>query len=214
MAELEPCYVYVIGVKSGPQKIGIAKDVMRRRAEMQTGSPQELRVHFVKAMDRLAALDVEQGAHRLLKSRRTMGEWFDVTREQAIAAIEAATVTTSKRARDGLQQLCVLGWVVGRRLEAALAYRELREYAGRDSADISVGPRAGRTAKLASARIKLDRLTKLIDPAAAPLMEGVVFNGVSLDRFAVDDPSWEAAAAQVQSALDVVADELDRAISA
>lgn len=81
-------HVYVIGPKSGPQKIGIARDTEKRRGDLQIGYPHRLVVAFATPHEDARA--VELFAHSILAERRLNGEWFDVEPEAAIAAIRDA----------------------------------------------------------------------------------------------------------------------------
>ena len=74
--------VYLIGAYTRKEriaaiKIGIAREPMRRLAELQTGNHLELRViaTWTAKSDRYA-LDVEQWAHRVFQKYRISGEWF------------------------------------------------------------------------------------------------------------------------------------------
>lgn len=83
-------YVYVIGAEDGPQKIGVANDPQSRRAMLQTGNPSLLGVAAAVPVARRHALAVEKQAHRILKSKRIRGEWFNVSPEEAADAIRLA----------------------------------------------------------------------------------------------------------------------------
>lgn len=85
-------YVYVVGSTVGPKKIGIAKNPRARLSQHRTSSPLRLECHFLAQCDASAARDVERSAHRLLARSRLWGEWFDVSTEEAVAAVQAAAV--------------------------------------------------------------------------------------------------------------------------
>ena len=86
-------FVYIVTGDHGRVKIGITKNPEARLASLQTGSHVRLSMPFTTwAGDR--ALDVEQTAHSLLRHRWVSGEWFNATREEAIAAIYAAAAKT------------------------------------------------------------------------------------------------------------------------
>lgn len=80
-------YVYVIGPKVGPQKIGITYDLAKRLAAIQAGSPVLYVVASFQQMPRPEAAAVEELAHRILKPRHIRSEWFDVTSAEAEAAV-------------------------------------------------------------------------------------------------------------------------------
>lgn len=73
MAELK--HVYVIGPADGPYKVGIATDLKRRLASIQTGSAERLALHMHTPAIRNAP-SIEAGMHGLLKAYRLVGEWF------------------------------------------------------------------------------------------------------------------------------------------
>lgn len=79
--------VYVL-VCGGFFKIGIAADIQKRIAGLQTGNPQKIELfHDLSPMPRKDARRIEQTAHRRLAEFKVHGEWFACTAEQAIAAI-------------------------------------------------------------------------------------------------------------------------------
>lgn len=79
-------FVYVVGPEAGPFKVGIAKDVAKRLAAIQTGCPYPLKVHFT--LEAPNALKVEKAAHRKLLPFGTSGEWFNAPLETVIAAVK------------------------------------------------------------------------------------------------------------------------------
>lgn len=83
------CYVYVIGPDHGKAvKIGIAADPHQRVKQLQTGSPDALRVHRRWGpMSRAAASQVEAGAHFIAAGFRLEGEWFAMNPEMATLAV-------------------------------------------------------------------------------------------------------------------------------
>lgn len=81
--------VYVIGSIGGPQKIGISDNPVARRANLQVGNPYRLEIAGqwrCPDADRVEAL-----AHSRLGRHRMYGEWFQVSPDVAIAAVEWAT---------------------------------------------------------------------------------------------------------------------------
>jgi hypothetical protein len=68
--------VYAIG--SGKAvKVGYARNVARRLAELQTGSPEELIIWTtLTRLTRKEAQEIERRAHKALADCRTRGEWF------------------------------------------------------------------------------------------------------------------------------------------
>ena len=83
--------VYLLEVPSGPKKIGITKGApVRRLAELQVGNHEEISVVDAISVTAEAAREIEAAAHKLLAGHRIRGEWFGCSREEAIAALEAA----------------------------------------------------------------------------------------------------------------------------
>lgn len=83
-----PIAIYTISEsRLGPTKIGISQDVRTRYATIQTGNPRRL----LSGMFLLCqhAADIERRVHNRLHARRLAGEWFNVTPEEAEAAIDA-----------------------------------------------------------------------------------------------------------------------------
>jgi hypothetical protein len=81
-------YLYVIGAsRSGPLKLGISVNPDRRVNELQTGHAARLQVYHQEPVAPEKARVFESLLHKNLNHRRTHGEWFDVTVEQAIADI-------------------------------------------------------------------------------------------------------------------------------
>lgn len=81
-------YVYVIGIKDGPHKIGVATDLRSRFSSIQTSSPVPLILH--KSWEHDDPFAVEQRAHAILRFFRLKGEWFRVTTKLACQAVKQA----------------------------------------------------------------------------------------------------------------------------
>jgi len=63
--------------EKGPVKVGKAKDVEIRRAELQTGNPAALIIRVVLVADsEMNASYLEREFHRLFKKYHIRGEWF------------------------------------------------------------------------------------------------------------------------------------------
>jgi len=72
-------YLYVIrcGTKHGPVKIGIAQNVERRLAQLQTASPFTLKIcRKIKAKSRKHAEHMEKWLHHRFRRKHIRGEWF------------------------------------------------------------------------------------------------------------------------------------------
>lgn len=80
--------VYVIGASGFAVKIGIAQDVEKRLAGLQTGCPHKLRIFFTVEVEGCFARPIERECHEALRKKRMQGEWFKVTAAEAIAAVE------------------------------------------------------------------------------------------------------------------------------
>lgn len=85
--------VYVIADGDGRRKIGFSQNAQTRLAQLQAAAGGQLLLerHFVCGINQAGA--VERLAHQLLAEKRLTGEWFDVTLEEAVAAIEEAIAT-------------------------------------------------------------------------------------------------------------------------
>lgn len=81
--------VYVIGQDGGPKKIGIAGNVRARFNVIRSASLVDVAILHDRPIGE-DAWKVEGHAHRLLQAKRIRGEWFDVTTEEAVSAIDAA----------------------------------------------------------------------------------------------------------------------------
>lgn len=81
--------VYIIGTGRGPLKIGISESPYKRLAAIQTSHPERLSVLYAKSWAGVFAQDIETEVHRFLDEHRTRGEWFDVSFQTAVDAIES-----------------------------------------------------------------------------------------------------------------------------
>lgn len=73
-----PCYIYfILNYDSEAVKIGIAKNVKRRIASLQTSSPSELKLlGKIQAESVSKARELEQSLHKTFDEYRVRGEWF------------------------------------------------------------------------------------------------------------------------------------------
>lgn len=91
-------HVYVMGVKNNDSfqhhKIGISHCSMTRLSQLETEIGFELEVKFNVRFDGVDpekdARDIEKVSHMVLADRRKKGEWFSVTKEEAIAGVKRA----------------------------------------------------------------------------------------------------------------------------
>lgn len=81
-------FVYVIGCHSGPNKIGVANDVERRLGAIQSGNEKKLAVIRKFAVAEELAHKIERRAHWHVRESQLLGEWFSITADEAIAAVE------------------------------------------------------------------------------------------------------------------------------
>lgn len=109
--------VYIMGADAeGPIKIGITSDIVNRVTSLQTGNPLPLEVFATRivlprfmppgqdfSILKLLSTEsarLEKAAHAKLQEMRLrlMGEWFDVTANEAIAVLDKVAVNISARA--------------------------------------------------------------------------------------------------------------------
>jgi hypothetical protein len=85
----EASHVYAIAA-SNAVKIGKTRDIKSRLDNIQSSHYEPLKLAFSLPCDDAVAAAVERLVHRLLSAKRLRGEWFDVTVEEALAAIADA----------------------------------------------------------------------------------------------------------------------------
>lgn len=74
-------------------KIGIAQNVEKRVKGVQTGCPLQVTlVHTTELLPREIASWIEKTTHYRLKQHKTLGEWFRITPQQAVTAIQQVRV--------------------------------------------------------------------------------------------------------------------------
>jgi hypothetical protein len=119
--------VYVIAPSpTGPSKIGIAFDPMKRLRTLQTASSTALNLYFSEPIGGHAKV-VEKVVHRALAGKRCSGgqEWFDVRPEEAHSAVQAAAaalnVAIDENARLwDIQMRAIVPWIQQRERVAAV----------------------------------------------------------------------------------------------
>lgn len=79
--------VYVISCEGYPVKIGIAKSPELRLRELQVGCPYRLHLYFSIEVEG-DARKIEKHCHNQLSRFRLEGEWFEITVEEAIEAVQ------------------------------------------------------------------------------------------------------------------------------
>lgn len=85
-------YIYVIGTQGNLQKIGYAADPAKRLAQLQTGNPEKLFLHYKIPVPDTRARLVEQRIHKEINYKRTMGEWFKLSPKEAIDLLDYAVI--------------------------------------------------------------------------------------------------------------------------
>jgi len=81
-------YIYIISSKNSPVKIGITHDCEERLRNLQTGHSEKLTIQHRELVDKKKARLLEQILHRQLNYKRTHGEWFDISIEDAIKQLQ------------------------------------------------------------------------------------------------------------------------------
>lgn len=126
MPELRPGKVYVIENGQGLVKVGKAADPEQRRKSLEQGLQQlgqTLRLVYC-TVERPDVGTVERLAHESLSEQRVRGEWFKVSPERAIEAINSAFVQLEEAKR------CSFCWPI-RRPFRSLAWARSRAVGGR-----------------------------------------------------------------------------------
>ncbi len=93
-------FVYVIEGQAGHHKIGVSRDPIQRKADLQTGSPVPLRFAYIGVTPG-TGYNIEDAAHALLDAHREEGEWFSVPASIAIGA----TLEAASRLGEPIQQV-------------------------------------------------------------------------------------------------------------
>jgi len=84
-------YVYCIGGRNGPFKVGIARNVERRLRNLQNGNPRKLEIHRAFSVANMVfAREIEAASHEAMAATRRAGEWFATTLENIEASIRTA----------------------------------------------------------------------------------------------------------------------------
>jgi hypothetical protein len=92
--------IYIVGMPSGPKKIGSAHNINRRLVALQTGNPEKLTVLWSSIpLASNKAMLVEKAVHRALVACQLFGEWFAISTESAVSTILAGIEDPGKIAR-------------------------------------------------------------------------------------------------------------------
>lgn len=77
VALMFPQKQYVYFISDGRYcKIGVAKNVIKRLGQLQTGNSQKLNI--IKVIETHVPYLIENALHEFLKSKRINGEWYDI----------------------------------------------------------------------------------------------------------------------------------------
>jgi hypothetical protein len=86
-------FIYVIAADTdGPVKIGFSKNPDKRLRQLQTGFPETLVLHHVQPFEPGRAKLVEKLIHKAVAYKRTKGEWFAISVEDAVCEIAFAQI--------------------------------------------------------------------------------------------------------------------------
>ena len=85
-------YIYVIGTES-IQKIGFSKNPQSRLKQLQTGNSEQLFLHhMIEVSDERTRL-LERFLHKDLSYKKLKGEWFKLSKQEAIDYLTFAEIT-------------------------------------------------------------------------------------------------------------------------
>jgi hypothetical protein len=93
--------VYVMGSDLGLTKVGMSRRPENRVRIIAAASGVAVRLQHATD-DHVDASLIEAAAHRLLDAKRRAGEWFDVSVEEAISAVESAVALIEEQRAEGL----------------------------------------------------------------------------------------------------------------
>jgi T5orf172 domain len=93
--------VYVLKSDHGLIKVGISKDPEKRLKGIRANSGLVIDLAHARELENAAA--VEHAAHVILNTKRRGGEWFDITVEEAVSAIDAAIEGLARSERFRLE---------------------------------------------------------------------------------------------------------------
>jgi hypothetical protein len=85
-------YIYVIGTEKR-QKIGFSSDPSARLKQLQTGNPESLQLHYRISVPEDQVKLLERFLHKDIGYKRIKGEWFDMTKDEAINYLTFAEIT-------------------------------------------------------------------------------------------------------------------------
>lgn len=107
-------YVYVIESEAGVIKVGFSGDPQNRLLGLLTGHPFGLEVAYTRHHEQAPL--IEKIAHRILAPTKIRNEWFKCSKNDAIAAVDAAfdilqmtTISLAVMARKVRSQKAIVG---------------------------------------------------------------------------------------------------------
>jgi hypothetical protein len=85
-------FIYIIGTETR-QKIGFSKDPHFRLKQLQTGNAEELFLHSAIEVDESRVRLLERFLHKDIGYKRVKGEWFKMTKKEAVEYLSFAEIT-------------------------------------------------------------------------------------------------------------------------
>jgi hypothetical protein len=85
-------YIYAIGTEIN-QKIGFSKDPQKRLKQLQTGNQETLSLHHAIEVDEKKVRILERYLHKDIGFKRMKGEWFNMTKDEAVNYLIFAEIT-------------------------------------------------------------------------------------------------------------------------
>lgn len=84
-------YIYVIGTEN-QIKIGFSKCPEKRLKQLQTGNMNKLTLYYQDEMQDSKIRIIESLIHRDLKDKKSCGEWFNISPQDAISYVQFAKI--------------------------------------------------------------------------------------------------------------------------
>lgn len=84
-------YIYVIGTEN-QVKIGFSKTPEKRLKQLQTGNMNKLQLFYKEEVQDSKVRIIEHLIHRDLKDKKTRGEWFNISPQDAISHLQFAKI--------------------------------------------------------------------------------------------------------------------------
>jgi hypothetical protein len=85
-------YIYAIGTDT-KQKIGFSKEPTARLKQLQTGNPEQIVLHHCIEVDETRIRLLERFLHKDIGYKRIKGEWFNMTKNEAVNYLIFAEIT-------------------------------------------------------------------------------------------------------------------------